>query len=133
VTDWPRTYPGESAPEGVLAIARQVMPLLIGGDHPALTVLREQYDHAHITSVEMTGVGFFVDYDVPPDLPKTSPPEIVGGNAELRIAGIEHGAGCVAFVRQGRLQMFEVYTYDGEWPENAQLLSIDSVFPLEVT
>jgi hypothetical protein len=37
------------------------------------------------------------------------------------------------FVRKGLLSMLEGYTYNDEWPENAAVLSISDVIPIDPT
>ena len=78
----------------------------------------------------MTGVGFFVNYAVPGDAPAAVPRDFAGGNAEIHIAGLEYPAGCVLFVRDGKLSMFEVYIFDDKWPEDDRLLGVERVVPL---
>ena len=78
----------------------------------------------------MTGVGFFVHYDVPDDTPRTTPTHFAGGNAEIHITGLEHPAGCVLFVREGKLSLFEVYIFDDEWPEDDMAVAVENVVPL---
>jgi hypothetical protein len=123
------TYSADDGPPDVLAIEREVMPRLLDGDSPFLETLRLQYARAEVESVELSGVGFFVNYRVPSNLPKTSPPSFAGGNAELTISGLDYGAGCVVFVGDGHLSMFEVFIYESAWPVPARLLAIDNVMP----
>lgn len=125
-----RIYSADSAPTDVLAIEREVMPRLLDGDSLFLETLRLQYARAKVESIELSGVGFFVNYRVPSELPKTSPPSFAGGNAALAISGLEYGAGCVVFVRDGYLSMFEVFIYEDVWPVPARLLGIDNVMPI---
>jgi len=104
LTTWPATYIAENAPRNVAGLAEVVVPYLLVADHPAITALRAQYRRRCITTVEMTGVGFFVNYAVPDDAPAAVPRDFAGGNAEIHIAGLEYPAGCVLFVRDGKLR-----------------------------
>jgi hypothetical protein len=70
-----------------------------------------------IRSIELSGVGFFANLEVPPDAPRATPPNITGGDARIDLSGVEHGAGCLLFVRNGHLNMLEAYTFDEDWPE----------------
>ena len=45
------------------------MEMLLAGDDPILEVLREQFRVADVTKRELTGVGFFVTFSVPPGVP----------------------------------------------------------------
>ena len=127
--EWPKHYSSETAPPAVIELTTRLVSLLIQGAHPAMATLREQFSRARISRVELTGVGFFVNFDVPNDLPLTEPPEVAAGSAEIRLdANI--AAGCVLFVRGGRLTMFEGFTYDAEWSVDALVESVENVVPI---
>jgi hypothetical protein len=64
-----------------------LLPQLIEGAHPAMEALRAQYRVAAITEVELTGVGFFVDFEVPPGPALTDPRNFTGGHADITLAG----------------------------------------------
>lgn len=91
-----------------------------------------QWASARLGAVEFTGVGFIVDIDVPVDAATAGTLDISGGDARISAAHTEYGAGCVLFVRSGRLSALEVHGYDGEWPEDANVLAIADVVPILV-
>jgi hypothetical protein len=129
---YPKTYEPQDAPSSVRMLLKQVLPRLLDGEHPTLVLLRKQLVESTVSSVELSGVGFFAHLSVPRDLPIANPPRIVGGDAEIAISGVEHGAGCVLFVDGGRLSMFEGYTYAGEeWAEAAKVVSIGRLTPMD--
>lgn len=76
LTTWPKVYTPEAAPREVIALAEQLVPQMIVGDHPALEALRAQYDRARVASDELTGAGFYVNYEVPDDAPRATPPKL---------------------------------------------------------
>ena len=84
-------------------LEKAVLTKLLDGDHPNLVLLREQVSRAAVSSVELSGVGFFVDFRVPDGMPLTDPLRLVGGGAEVSLSCAPHGAGCVLFVDEGRL------------------------------
>jgi hypothetical protein len=128
---YPKTYGPEDAPASVRMLLQAVLPRLLEGDHPALAVLREQLREVTVTEVDLSGVGFFAHLVVPPAVPTAGPARIVGGDAEIVLSGVEHGAGCVLVVDDGRLSMFEGYTYGGEeWTEATEVVSIGRVTPV---
>ena len=128
---FPKTYAAASAPSEVVALVNRLVPQLIAGDHPALTALREQLRFATIREVQMTGQGFYAEFDVPSDVPLAVPATFAGGNAEIVLEGAAAGAGCVLFIRDGRLATLEGYTFGDEgWAENARVLAIESVEPV---
>ena len=122
--EWPKTYSPSEVPQEVLDLAARLMPLLLAGDHPTCAILREQYARASIRHVELTGVGFFVDYEVPADVARTLPASFAGGNVSIEVEGVTHGAGFVLFVRDGVLSMLEGYTYDDPWPEHPVVIEL---------
>ena len=131
---FPKTYTAETAPVEVLSLVHRVMPLLLDGEHPALASLREQYRRAKIGAVELSGAGFFLDFEVPPDAPRAHPANFTGGSALIELAGAPHGAGCALFVRDGVLSMLEGFVYgDGVWSEEAQVLAVSDVTPVDPT
>ncbi|HUQ89700.1 MAG TPA: hypothetical protein VM096_19205 [Vicinamibacterales bacterium] len=127
---FPKKYGPAEVPSSVQSLLSGLLPQLIEGVHPALAALREQYRVATLREVELTGVGFFVHFEVPPGPPLTEPANFTGGSAEIILTGIDHGAGCLVFVRDGRLSMFEGFTYDEPWREDAQVVEIRSVTPM---
>jgi len=124
-------YQPDDAPKAILALVDQLVPLLIQGEHPALAALRQQLPQARVREVEMTGCGFYISFDLPNDVPLTEPSNFAGGSATIRLAGADHPAGCVLFVRSGRLATLEGYTYAGDnWPANAVVVSVEDVDPV---
>ncbi len=127
---WPKTYTPETAPNEVIALARKLVPQLLVGDHSAISILREQYDRVQISSVDLTGAGFFINYVVPDAARRTNPPDFQGGCASIKAEGLNVDAGCILFVRDGWLDLFEVYTYGDVWTENMNVMKIEDIFPL---
>ena len=46
----------------------QVLCILLAGDDPILDIFRVQHKYATMKKREMTGVGFFTDLSIPPDV-----------------------------------------------------------------
>ena len=78
-----------------------LLPKLVQGDHPARAALQLQVRRATIADVEMTGVGFYVDFNIPSDVPLAVPPDFAGGSATSQVNGTQDLAGGVVFVRKG--------------------------------
>jgi hypothetical protein len=103
--------------EGLNALEKAVLDMLLAGDHPMLAVLRIQAARGRLASRELSGVGFFCRFKFPADDP--TPVHRGGfhiGDVNADLAGLKHGAGFVLFVREGRLDMLEGYSYDEPWP-----------------
>jgi hypothetical protein len=127
---WPKTYSFTEAPREVLELVARLMRLLLAGDHPTCALLRHQYARATIRQVTLTGVGFFVDFEVPLESARTAPEKFAGGDVNIQVDGVEHGAGCLLFVRDGVLSMLEGYTYGEEWPEHAVVRELRDAIPV---
>ncbi len=128
---FPRKFGPTEVPPSVQTLVTVLLPQLVAGDHPALVALQAQVRDATIVDVEMTGVGFFVEFTTPADVPLATPPDFAGGGADIVLSDAVRAAGCVVFVRGGRLVTFEGYTYGDEWPLDAQVIEIRAVSPVD--
>ena len=96
---------------------RAVLDMLLDGDHPVLVVLRAQAEKSRLSSREYTGVGFFCDFDVLPDVPALETErDFHIGDVIAVVDGLKHGADFVLFVREGRLDCLEGVTFGEPWP-----------------
>ena len=100
-------------------LEQAVMTRFLKSNTPVAPELRAQYAAATVVRRELTGVGFFIDYAVPVNLPRIVPPNLEMGDAATLTNGI--GVGFVLFVRDGAISMLEGYTYDQPWPDNARI------------
>ena len=104
--------------EGLNRFESAVLGKLLAGDHPLLTALRSQADMGRVSSREYTGAGFRCTFATPPNAPSLSGhSDFHFGDVNAKIGGLKHGAGFVIFVRGGRLDTMEGYSYDEPWPE----------------
>jgi hypothetical protein len=95
----------------------QVIRMLLAGDDEALAVLRQQLDHAKVSSRRMTGVGFYTAFVVPPEATRViDRPSFKLGDVNGTAANVKHGLGFLLYVTDGVLSMLEGYTYDEPWP-----------------
>lgn len=107
--------------EGLSSFEQAVLDMLLAGNHPALAALRTQAERAKLEFRKFTGVGFYVHFSVPSDVPTAGTStrndfEVSGVSADIK--GLSHGAGFILFVRKGRLAFLEGYSYDETWPES---------------
>jgi len=108
-----------STMEGLNDLEHAVLDMLLSGsgDDPVLAVLREQASAARLARRERTGVGFFCSFEVPSEAPTiVEHPNFEISDVEAELEGLKHGAGFVLFVRDGRLDMLEGFSYDEPWP-----------------
>jgi hypothetical protein len=130
---YPKNYGADEIPPAVVQWVDLILPTLIEGDHPVHSALREQYQHALIREVKFTRVGCFIEFEVPPEVPLTEPADITGGNAIITFEGGSHGAGSILFVRDGRLDTLEIYTYVDKWPVDAVILDVNGAWDIETS
>ena len=64
---FPKKFGPSDIPPSVKTLVETLLPQLLHGAHPALAALREQLRRARVTQVEMTGAGFYADFEVPPE------------------------------------------------------------------
>lgn len=104
--------------EGLSDLERAVVDKLLTGDHPTLVCLREQAERASVRSRKLTGAGFYIDFELPPDVPSlvTSRQDFEVGDVYAIIDGLEGDAGFQLFIRRGRLDFFEGYAFAASWP-----------------
>lgn len=105
--------------KGLNDLERAVMHMLLSGEHPALATLREQADRSRLREREATGVGFYCHFDVPEDAPVVEhATDFEIGDVNGQIQGLVHGAGFVLFIRGGRIDFLEGFSYDEPWPDH---------------
>ncbi len=109
-------------------LEQKLMDLLLQGDHPTLAVLRQQYSSAKVIRREFSGVGFFTTFKVPENIPKVTPENISGGNVDIELENMPNGAGCVLFVRDGKINMLECYSHTDPWPDRIVIKSLSNAF-----
>jgi len=110
-------------------LEQELMNLLLQGDHPILAILRQQYVTAKVGSREFSGVGFFTNFEVSETAPLVEPPNFEAGNVDIQLENLPNGAGCVLFVRDGKLSFLECYTYSDPWPEQITIKSLANAIP----
>jgi hypothetical protein len=113
-------------------IEMQALERLLAGADARLAALRAQLERATVSSREMTGVGFFTHFSVPPEVPRleSGSRRIVIHDVYGEVDGLEHSAGFVLFVEDGIIGCLECFIVDGRWPESATLRRVYYVHPV---
>jgi hypothetical protein len=103
----------------LLPLERAVLERLLDGPHETLAILRQQLETLEVTERNLTGAGFFTYFKVAPSAAAADirEEEVIWGDVEAEIEGLEHGAGFLLYIQRGRLASLEGYTYDESWPE----------------
>jgi hypothetical protein len=106
-------------------LERSVMALLLRGEHPALEVLRRQWQEARSTRRETSGVGSFLTLDVPASVPAlVADRRITLGDVVVDLPACPEAIGAVLFVEGGALSMLELFTFDRPWPDDTSGFSV---------
>ncbi|TWU32669.1 hypothetical protein Q31b_58270 [Novipirellula aureliae] len=101
-------------------IERQVMHMLLTGDHPTLEALRQQFAHCVVVEREFTGLGFFTKFEVQDCIPQLEPRRrIVIGDVCADVEGLDYGCGFILFVDDGLIETLECHLWgDDAFPDN---------------
>jgi len=116
-------------PTGLEPLEAAVLEKLLAGEHLVLAALRAQLAGARVESRERTGVGFFTEFTLDPEVVPAPVQTLRFGDVVAMVNGLEHGAGFVIFVDRGLLGMLEGYSYDEPWPEKVEDFSLSYMEP----
>lgn len=99
-------------------VEERLLQMLLRGDDEVLYVLRQQAGQAWVSSRNMTGTGFFTNFEVPAEVPRVKNcPTFQLGDVHGTADNVKHGLGFLLFVKDGVLSVLEGYTYDEAWPD----------------
>jgi hypothetical protein len=100
-------------------LERDVLATILAPHHLVMDALRRQLERCRVASRETTGVGFFTTFAIPEDVEPApvTPGTMALGDVTATIEGLEHGAGFVLFVENGRLHMLEGFSYGEPWTD----------------
>ena len=102
--------------KGLTIFEEAVFDKLLAGVHPTLVALRAQANGAQLKSRKNTGAGFFCYFNVSPDAKPLGNVSFHFGDVDAVLPGETHGAGFALFVKDGKLDRLEGYSYDEAWP-----------------
>lgn len=105
-------------------IERQSLELLLSPSNCADEKLRRQVDSVKVKKRDHTGVGFFVEFEVPDEMATNDKQRKVISNLSGEMRGLENGFGGVLYVENGKLKTLEFFTYDERWPDNPSGFSL---------
>lgn len=105
------------------AFEREVTGYLLAGSVAQLAQLREQLAMATVAKRVETGVGFYVDLNVPARLPTVVPAEFYLPDVLIELREVRYGARAILLIAAGRLAQLEVATLDDPWPAKPEIVS----------
>ncbi|HNQ89294.1 MAG TPA: hypothetical protein PKM73_11810 [Verrucomicrobiota bacterium] len=97
---------------------RQSLELLLSSPNCADEALRRQMQSVKVRKRDHSGVGLFVEFDVPDEMAAAARDRKVISNLSGQMRGLENGFGGVLYVENGKLKTLEFFTYDEQWPDN---------------
>jgi len=112
----------------ISTLERNVMAMLLAGDNPKLHVLREQFRVAQVVSRELTGVGFYTTFLIPPEAPRLVEAKSLRlGDVSADIDGLQHGAGFLLFINGGAIDFLEGFSFDEPWPVSTERFQLSYI------
>lgn len=100
---------------GLTDLEADVLALIVKAHPQYGEALEAQLATARIASRRMTGLGFFLNFAVG-DAPLLEPASFQLNEVYGQVAGLEHGAGFVLYVRAGKIDFLEGHGVDEPWP-----------------
>lgn len=96
-------------------LEREVLTRLTAFPDPVFESLRYQVANAKVQKRTWTGIGFYTDLWLPPEVPSISDP-VAGilGTLNAECNSVKYGLGFFVFLRSGRLKQLECFTHAGE-------------------
>jgi hypothetical protein len=98
-----------------------VITMLLAGDHPVLAAVRDQFAVAEIDSRKYTGVGYYLNFNLPTSHPKLH--ELLPikkyfllGDVDVMLGEEKIWGTVILWIEDGRISSLECVTYD-EWPD----------------
>jgi hypothetical protein len=78
-----------------------------------------------VTQREFSGAGFFTYLEVPKEAPRIQMTgRIYFGDVHAQLPNLNNGAGFVLFIKDGKLELLEGYTYGEPWPDRIDTFSL---------
>lgn len=97
-------------------LERRSLELLLSPSNRGDEHLRRQIGLVKVRRRDHTGVGLFIEFDVPDESAIADKARMVLSNLSGAMPGLENGFGGVLYVENGKLQTLEFFTYDEQWP-----------------
>jgi hypothetical protein len=98
----------------------EVLKLLLRGDDNVLNCLRNQLARISIKERESSSAGFFTTFESDQTIKAKAYISFKIGDVHGEISGLENGAGFVLYIKNGKLEMLEGYSYDEKWPKDIE-------------
>jgi len=107
--------------ERLTAFERRVLDAFLVGTEPQLEILRAQAAVARVSNREHTGVGAYINLEIPASTPRVSPSKIIFGDVNIQVADVPHGVSSLLWVTSGRIAFLEFAAHVDSWPKDPQI------------
>ena len=107
---------------------KMILAALIEGD-PEAEIILAQLTDAVVVERDYTGVGLYTKIQVSensPILSKSNRYIEETPKTHLKHPNLEAGAGVMLWFDEGKVSTLECYTYDGDWPKDESLFTVDT-------
>lgn len=115
-------------------LEKELMNALLEGNDRIRKTLRFQWENSSISSRELSGAGFFLHFNIPENIPKIKGKQNIeisrnkkGLSIAANIPEVKHGTGFILFVRDGKIDWLEGFTYADPWPENVSDFKLEYI------
>jgi hypothetical protein len=96
------------------ALEKAVLAKIIETSPDQRDLLANQLERGRIVSRKLTGKGFLLKFEV--EACELFPLDFELGDVSAELEGLEHGAGFILFVRNGKISWLEGFAYGEPWP-----------------
>lgn len=103
---------------------RVALEALLDSEEPVLRQLRDQARQATVVNRTYTTFGEYVDLSIPDACQSVLPPELILGDIDLQVQGVQFGVTTLLYVVAGRLSYIEFATVSDDWPEEPQVTGV---------
>ena len=110
------------------ALERAVLDLFLAGEHPVLATLRRQREHARLVTRGSRSDGFTCHFELDAAAPLLAS-DFELDDVQAEIAGLISGAGFLLFVRGGRLDTLQGFSYLEPWPSEIGVFTLSYLDP----
>lgn len=111
---------------------QQILEAFLKGDQPELAVLRKQIAKLEVRNRTHTGVGCFVDFQLPAPVARVTPAEMAFGDVNLEVEGITAPVTTLLYIIGGAIHFLEIAADEGEWPKEPVITRLNYLKSIKV-
>ena len=105
-------------------LEKAVLEAAIVSSRPEFEKLKAQIATLKIKDRELTGVGFFTEFEAVDEIFKAQCDDFEISDVEGKLNGLNNGFGCVVFIKDGQIDTVECFSYDEPWPDHVDQFAV---------